>query len=98
MDSSSCDLKSITTDMHNHTLADANENINDAEGRVIEYTRKNIVLIVNNSGVHQIEYGHDDEHIKHIGEVARFSMQFISFIIEIVIGGIFFRISISNSS
>ncbi len=56
--------------MHNHTLADANGNINETEGRVIEYTRKNIELIVNNSGVHQIEYGHDDEHIKHIGEVA----------------------------
>jgi hypothetical protein len=74
MDSSSWDLKSITADMHNHTLADANGKINETKDRVIEYTWKNIELIVNNSGVHQIEYGHDDEHIRHIGEVARCSM------------------------
>jgi hypothetical protein len=38
MDSSSGDLKSITAHMHNHTLTDADGNINETEGPIIEYS------------------------------------------------------------
>ena len=81
MDSSSGDLKSITADMHNHTLTDADGNINETEGPIIEYSWENIERIVNNSGVHQVEYGHYDKYIEDIWEVARCSMYFVSVII-----------------
>ena len=74
MDSSSWDLKSITTDMHNHALTDADGNVNDTEGQIVEYSWKNIERIVNNSGVHQIENCHHDKYIENIGEVAGCSM------------------------
>ena len=60
--------------MHNHALTDADGNVNDTEGQIVEYSWENIELIVDNSGVHQIEYSHHDKNIEDIGEMARCSM------------------------
>ncbi len=84
--------------MHNDTLTSTNCYIDNAEGPVIEHSSENVPGIVDDSGVHKVEDAHDDEHIEHIGEVARCSVQFVGIVVEIRVYGILFVISISNSS
>ena len=52
MDTSSTDLKGITTDMHDDALTSPNSYVDKDEDIVIEQSTENILGIVDDSGVH----------------------------------------------
>lgn len=52
METSSTDLKGITTDINDDNLTSPNSYVDNDEGPVIEQSTENILGIVNDSGVH----------------------------------------------
>lgn len=62
-------------DLHND-----NDYPNDHEGRVSEYTFKNVDLIIDLPGADHIENLHKDKQVEHDCEVARWSCAFKHFV------------------
>lgn len=98
VDSTSTDFEGITANLHDDTLTSANEEVDEAEGPVVEDSSENVERIVNDSGVNQVENAHHHEHIEYIREVARSSVQLISLHVKLIGFLILLTISISQSA
>jgi hypothetical protein len=98
METSSTDLKGITTDINDDNLSSPNSYVDKDEDIVIEQSTENILGIVDDSGVHKVEDRHHDKYIENIRKVAWSSMNFVSIIVKEIVFGIFVEISVSNSS
>lgn len=53
--------------MHDDTLTSADEEVDEAEGPVVEDSLENVEGVVNDSRVDKVEDAHYHEHIEHIG-------------------------------
>jgi hypothetical protein len=70
METSSTDLKGITTDINDDNLSSPNSYVDKDEDIVIEQSTENILGIVDDSGVHKVEDRHHDKYIENIRKVA----------------------------
>lgn len=53
--------------MHDDALTCADEDVDEAEGPVVEDSLENVEGVVNDSRVDQVEDAHDHEYIENIG-------------------------------
>ena len=67
VDATSRNLESIFSHMHDGALTSADEDVDEAEGPVVEDSLENVEGIVNDSRVDQVEDAHDHEYIENIG-------------------------------